>query len=110
MKENCVAMISCDTTSILINGGNLSNRLDNTNSTIQPVSINNGDYTVTDRFDSILDVGHHFDNCPTPRIRTRMVAPQYETHNIPRVKLLSDLEMQGKIRRPAPMGSTSTNI
>ena len=86
----------------MMNGGNVNARLDDYNNDID-IEI--------DRNTSVLDVGHHYDDCPTSRIRAQMAADQFIAgNNIPRDEMLEQLDNVGLTTRPQKMGTTSTNF
>ena len=63
----------------------------------------------TNRCDVLLDVGHHFHDCPHPRVRFDMAQDQFLENKLPREVCIDILREQNKITRPQPIGSTTTN-
>ena len=101
-EKDCETVLASDSVSIMMNGGNTNSRLDD----------NSNDIDIeVDRNTSFLDVGHHYDDCPTTRIRTQMAREQFIAgNNIPRDEMLEQLENIGLTTRPQKMGTTSTNL
>ena len=101
-ERDCETVLASDSVSIMMNGGNTNSRLDD----------NSNDIDIeVDRNTSFLDVGHHYDDCPTTRIRTQMAREQFIAgNNIPRDEMLEQLENIGLTTRPQKMGTTSTNL
>ena len=101
-ETNCDSVLAADSVSIMMNGGSINSRLDD----------NSNDIDIeVDRNTSMLDVGHHYDDCPTTRIRMHMGSDQFIAgNNLPRDEMLEQLEVVGLTTRPQKMGTTSTNL
>ena len=70
----------------------------------------NNNFTTNERFSSLYDVGHHWDDCPSYFTRVDLARNQNMGNTIPRVTMLDHLEISGLTKRPNSFGSTSTNI
>jgi len=90
-----------DLNNIIVNGGTVNLRLDS--------QMNNFNNT-TDRQNIFLDVGHHFDDCLSTRVRQEYATLQMREGELPRDIMLRHLNTSCLIERPEPMGSTSTKI
>ena len=74
--HNCIETLVSDSTFILMNGGPLSNTLDNRDNNVSAMANDYGYFSVTTTFDSKMDCEHHFDYCPTTRVRMQLAEPQ----------------------------------
>ena len=99
---DCAAVLTSDRNTIMLSGGTMNARLDNDDHNIDA---NN------DNVRSVLEAGHHFDDCPTTRLREQLASNQMiEEGMLPRDKMLLHLQDYGLLRRPQKKGSTSTNL
>ena len=95
-------MLAADSMTLMMNSDIITSRLDENS--------NNCDIH-SDRNISILDVGYHYDDCAITCIRMQMGAEKFIAgNNIPRDKMLEQLEHTGLTTRPQKMGTTSTNL
>ena len=101
VETECDAVLGSDANSILLQGGNRRGRLDDVNNNFDPT---------LDRENELLDVGHHYDDCPLNRTRMQMAEQQLQQYaNLPRDVLLQQLSMLGYVTHPRAMGLTTTN-
>lgn len=107
--HNCVPTTVADSTSIMVDGGEMNTNLDTNNCSISIQHDEVGNITTNESFDSLYHIGHHYDDCPTTRIRLEMASRQFRGNTLPRVDMLNHLQTIGYTKRPKPMGSTSTN-
>ena len=107
---NCIQPMIDDSTSIMTNGGDININLDRNSHNITPIFNSNSDFTTNERFTSLYDVGHHWDDCRSQFTRVNLARNQNMGNTMPRVIMLDHLEISGLTKRPKPFGSTSTNI
>ena len=97
----CESVLQVDLNSIILNGGEVIPILDQSSTNF------NNEH---DRQDQFLDIGHHYDDCPTTRVCSEMAERQArEEEQLPREDMLEQLCVQGFTRRPHPLGSTTKN-
>ena len=51
-----------------------SNSLDDGHNDVSAIVNVNGDFIANDRFNSNMDVGHHYDDCPTTRVSMQLTS------------------------------------
>ena len=99
-ETDCHAVLVNDVSSIVLEGGNQRGRLDDTDC--------NFDATM-DRENELLDVGHHYNDCPNHRNKMEMALPQILVEQMPRDLMVNQLAMLNYTSRPRAMGTTTTN-
>ena len=92
---------AADVASIVLDGGFANTELDGSDQTFAPSK------NKRQRLNSRLDGGHHFDDC-NPTIRKECDDKDQDEID-PTEFLMRLLKDQGKLRRPQPRGTTSTN-
>ena len=89
-----------DVSSIVLDGGNQRGRLDDTDCNFN---------ATLDRENELLDVGHHFNDCPNHRNRLAMAQPQILDEQMPRDLMVHQLDLLNYTSHPRAMGTTTTN-